>query len=402
MEKITLKNGLRFVLESVPGVRSASAGIWVANGSRYESSSEAGVSHFIEHMLFKGTSSRSAAKIAEEMDRLGGQFNAYTSRENTTFYTRTLDVHLTDAMAVLSDMFMDSLFRDRDMALEKTVIYEEIDMYEDSPEDLVMDKLAEAAYDGALGRPIIGTRESLAPMTGRDLHAYMDAHYVPENTIVAVAGNYSDQTVLELMELFEKLPKAPMPVCPPAAYRQGENFTEKPIEQNHVAVAFPGITYTAPDRFEAQVFSNILGGGMSSRLFQKVREDAGLCYSIYSFLNTYSDTGMFGVYTALSQSTQARAEVLIREEIDRFLQNGPTQEELDRTRDQIKTNLLMGLESTMTRMNRLAQATLFLGGAKPLEETIVRYDAVTREGVLEIARKLCGCGKMSRAVVGKA
>ncbi len=403
MELITCTNGVRIALERVPAVRSASLGIWVANGSRYENAAENGISHFIEHMLFKGTTSRSASDIASEMDRLGGQFNAYTSKENTTFYFRALDEQLVPAIDVLGDMFFRSLFRDRDMTLERTVVYEEIDMVEDTPDELVSDKLASLAFDGSpLGRPIIGTRESLAPMTGKTLHDYMDAHYVPGNTVVSLAGSFDDAVVEKLRAIFEALPAREVPRAAPAAYHTGESFTEKKIEQNHLCLGFPGITYDAPDRFEGQVFSSILGGGMSSRLFQRLREDAGLCYSIYTFQSTHADAGLFGVYTALSASSMARAEGLIRDVIEEFVQNGPTEEELERTKGQIKSNLLMGLESTMSRMNRMGQALLFLNRAPTLEETLASYDAVTREGVTAFARKVCDYAKLSRAVVGKA
>ena len=402
-EQITLKNGVRIVYERVPGVRSASLGIWVANGSRCETPAEAGVSHFIEHMLFKGTSTRSAAALAAEMDRFGGQFNAYTSKENTTFYFRTLDEYLPQAIDVLSDMFTNSLLLDRDMELERTVIYEEIDMVEDTPDDLVMDKLAQAVYpDHPLGAPIIGTRESLAPMTGAFLREYMKRHYVPENIVISLAGSFSDAILTQLSDTFSRIPAAPVPPVLTASYHAGECLTAKSIEQNHLCLAYPGCTYTAPERFSVQVLSNILGGGMSSRLFQKVREEAGLCYSIYSFSTTHIDTGMFGIYTGVSSASQARAESLIHEVIDDFLQHGPSDDELTRTRDQIKTSLLMGLESTMSRSNRLGQCTLFLGRVPAMEETIACYDAVTRDSVLETAHRLLGDRNLeSRAVVGK-
>ena len=403
MDIITCRNGVRIVYERVPAVHSASLGIWVANGSRCETARENGVSHFIEHMLFKGTPSRSASDIAAEMDRLGGQFNAYTSKENTTFYFRTLDEQLPAAIDVLADMFFRSLFRERDLSLERTVVFEEIDMVEDTPDELVSDKLAAVAFDGSpLGYPIIGTRETLSAMTGETLHAYMDAHYVPGNVVVSLAGSFDDAVLMQLQRTFEAMPVRSVPAFEPAVYRSGESFTEKQIEQNHICLGFPGVSHRDPQRFESAVFTNILGGGMSSRLFQRVREDAGLCYSIYTYQSVHADTGLFGVYTALTPANMRRAEDLIREVIDGFLQDGPTQEELDRTKGQIRSNLLMGLESTMSRMNRMGQSLLFLGEVPELEETLARYDAVTAEGVTEFARKTCDYGRLSRAVVGKA
>ena len=285
-------------------------------------------------------------------------------------------------------MFLRSLFRERDLSLERTVVFEEIDMVEDTPDELVSDKLAAVAFDGSpLGFPIIGTRDTLTPMTGRMLHDYMDAHYVPAGIVVSLAGSFDD-AVLDL------------PAAVPAAYKSGESFTEKQIEQNHICLGFPGVSHRDPARYEAQIFTSVLGGGMSSRLFQKVREDAGLCYSIYTFQSVHADTGLFGVYTALSPANMARAEALIREVIDGFLQDGPTQEELDRARGQIKSNLLMGLESTMSRMTRMGQALLFLDEVPPLEDTIARYEAVTRDAVTDFARRTCDYGQLARAVVG--
>ena len=401
MDIITCSNGVRIVCERVPAVHSASLGIWVANGSRCETAAENGVSHFIEHMLFKGTPTRSASDIAAEMDRLGGQFNAFTSKENTTFYFRTLDEQLPAAIDVLSDMFLRSLFRERDLSLERTVVFEEIDMVEDTPDELVSDKLAAVTFDGSpLGFPIIGTRDTLTPMTGRMLHDYMDAHYVPAGIVVSLAGSFDDAVLEQLRRTFEAIPARPLPAAVPAAYKSGESFTEKQIEQNHICLGFPGVSHRDPARYEAQLFTSILGGGMSSRLFQKVREDAGLCYSIYTFQSVHADTGLFGVYTALSPANMARAEALIREVIDGFLQDGPTQEELDRARGQIKSNLLMGLESTMSRMTRMGQALLFLDEVPPLEDTIARYEAVTRDAVTDFARRTCDYGQLARAVVG--
>ncbi len=299
-------------------------------------------------------------------------------------------------------MFLHSLFRERDLNLERTVVYEEIDMVEDTPDELVSDKLSSVVFPGSpLGRPIAGTRDTLAPMNGQTLHAYMDAHYVPENIVVSLAGSFDDAVLRQLCDVFETLPARPAPAISPASYHSGEIYTEKDIEQNHLCLGFPGLPFDAPDRFESQVFSSILGGGMSSRLFQRVREDSGLCYSIYTYQSCYADTGLFGIYTALSGANQARAEALIRRVIEEFLQDGPTAEELDRTRGQIKSNLLMGLESTMSRMTRMGQSLLFLGRVPPVEETLDRYDAVTREGVTELARRICDYGALSRAVVGR-
>ncbi len=402
MEKITLPNGVRILLEPVPALRSASASIWVANGSRYETPAENGISHFIEHMVFKGTQAHTAAQIAADMDRHGGQVNAYTTKEYTCFYLRTPDTHLDDASALLCDMFFNSLFRDTDIALEKSVIYEEIDMYEDTPDDLVVERLGARVFDGSpLAMPIIGSRESLAPMSGADLHRYMKGHYVPENTLVAIAGSITDSVVALYSELFAKMTAAPLPQAQGADYRPDFVATPKPIEQNHLCLAFRGLPYGSPQRFAAQVYNNILGGGMSSRLFQKVREDAGLCYSVYSFLSAHADTGFLGVYTALGAASQAKALALIREVTERLAQDGPDEEELDRAREQIKANLLLGLESTTSRMNQMARAELLLGRVMSLEEILAAYDAVGRQELLDVGQSLCDFDTLSFSAVGK-
>ena len=401
-EMLRLQNGVRIVSERVPGVRSASLGIWVKNGSRCETAAENGISHFIEHMLFKGTPTRTAGQIAAEMDGLGGQFNAYTSKENTTFYFRTLDENLPHAIEVLSDMFLHSNIAQKDLDLERTVVYEEIDSCEDTPDDLVHDKLSLAIYgDTPLGRSIIGTRKTLAVMTPEMLKSYFARHYVPENIVISLAGSFSDDVIRQLSDIFSAIAPAPAPEMVAGTYHAASVATAKAIEQNHLCIGFPGCSCTAENRFAIQVLSNILGGGMSSRLFQKVREEAGLCYSIYSFSNTYIDTGVFGIYTGVSSQTQDRADGLIHEVIDEFLQNGPTEDELKRTRDQIKTSILMGLESTMSRSNRLGQCTLFMDRIPAMEETVAHYEAVTREDVLQAAREIFVPAQESRSVVGK-
>lgn len=399
--KKTLKNGLRILLERIPYVRSASVGVWVGNGSRYETTSENGISHFIEHMLFKGTENASSAELARQMDALGGQFNAFTTKECTSFYFRALDTDLEKGIRILGDMLTVPLFAESDLAVERGVIGEEIDMYEDTPDELVIESLFGAVYrNSPLGFPIIGTRENLAAMTGDTLRTYMQTHYVAENMVVAISGSF-DESIEELLyETFSKIRRAPLPVFQPAQYIPSNISRKKPIEQAHICLGFRGMPANDPDRYAAQIFSSILGGGMSSRLFQKVREESGLCYSIYTFQYSHLDTGVSGVYVATNAASQNAAIGMIRGEIERLIAHGPSEEEVFRTCGQTKANVLMSLESTVARMNHMARSELLLGRIPTQEEIVAAYDAVDMEACRRIAGRFFDYQTLSTAIVG--
>lgn len=399
--KKTLENGLRILMERIPHVRSASVGVWIGNGSRYETASENGISHFIEHMLFKGTENASSAELARQMDALGGQFNAFTTKECTSFYFRALDTDLEKGIRILGDMLTIPLFPENELALERGVIGEEIDMYEDTPDELVVESLFSAVYQNSpLGFPIIGTRENLASMTSDTLRAYMQAHYVAENMVVGISGSFDDAVENLLCETFAKIRRAPVPGFQPAQYVPADSLRKKPIEQNHVCLGFRGIPAGDPDRYAAQIFSSILGGGMSSRLFQKVREENGLCYSIYTFQSSHADTGVSGVYVATNNASQAAAVDMIRGEVERLIAHGPSEEELARTRGQTKANVLMSLESTVSRMNHMARSELLLGHVPAPEEIVAAYDAVTMEACRRAAARLFDYATQATSVVG--
>ena len=401
-EKITLPNGVRILTEQIPSVRSAALGIWVGTGSRHESASEGGAAHFIEHMVFKGTQSRSAAQIAQEMDAVGGQMNAYTTKENTCFYARTLDSHLDRAMDILCDMVFHSRFDQRDVELERGVILEEIDMYEDTPEDLCSERLFAAVYKGTpLARPILGRPATLEKMTGAFLKDYQRRHYRGENLVVALAGSFSARAVEELKERFAHLEQGEPEQIRPVTYRPAITVKKKAIEQNHITLAFPGLPYGSPQRYTLQILSSILGGGMSSRLFQEVRERQGLCYSIYSYGAGHAETGLFAVYTALGREMEGRALDTICRVVREFAEHGPRQEELDRAREQSKANVLMGLESTQSRMSHLGRSELLTGQVPGPEEIIAGYDAVTREGVRQLAQEIFDFSQASLSAVGR-
>lgn len=402
-ERLTLPNGVRILTEHVPGVRSASLGIWVGTGSRHEKAGENGAAHFIEHMLFKGTARRTAAQLAEEMDAVGGQVNAFTTKECTCFYARVLDTHLPRAADILCDMFFHSRFDDADVETERGVILEEIGMYEDNPEDLCAERLAGAVFHGTpLARPILGRKATLEKMDGAWLRNYQRTHYGPERIVVALAGSFTQSDVDDLTQRFAVLEPGPrQPAARPAFYTPGVVVKKKAIEQNHLTLAFPGLPFADKRRFTLQLLSSILGGGMSSRLFQQVREKKGLCYSIYSYGTCHDDTGYFGVYTALGKETEGQALDTTLTVIRDFTEGGVTQEELDRAREQSKANVLMGLESTQSHMSSLGRGEILQGEVLDEDQIIAAYDAVTREDVRELARELFRFENAALSAVGR-
>ena len=401
-EKITLPNGARIVFERMEGVRSVSLGIWVGAGSRFERAEEGGSAHFIEHMLFKGTETRTAAQLAEEADALGGQLNAYTTRDNTCFYTRVLDTHLPRAAEVLADMFFRSRFDEADVENEKGVIGEEIDMYEDTPEDVAAENLLAGCFPGALGRPVLGTEETLAGLSGRSLRAFMERTYTAPRIAVALAGSFTDADVDAVARIFAQMPPAERSEPERSAYAPCLTLREKAVEQNQLVLGFPGLETASEERFAMQLFSNILGGSSSSRLFQTVREKHGLCYSIYSFTAGYQDTGLFAVALAANRQSERRALGLTIDELRRIRDDGVTAAELGRAREQVTASILMSLESSASRMNRLGYGELFLPrGALTPDELIERYEAVTLADVRSLAQRTLDFRRASLSAVGR-
>ena len=400
-EKITLPNGVRIVHENIPHVRSVALGIWIATGSRYEPARMSGASHFIEHMLFKGTDTRSASELADIMDGIGGQVNAFTTKECTCFHGRVLDTHLDQLTDVLCDMFFNARFDEDDVQNERGVIREEIDMYKDTPEDLASERLQSAIFKGfSLSRPVLGTKTTLGKMTGASLKAYMSEHYRPQSVIVAVSGSYKPEDITRLKDRFAAMSAGAEKKFKPAEYTPSFTVKRKSIEQNHLLLAFPGLAVADKRRYALQLLSDILGGGMSSRLFQNVREKRGLCYSVYSFGASYIDTGLFAVYTALGKDTEREALTVIKNELNR-MKDGITPEELTRAREQIKANILMSLEQTGSRMHRIGKNELYLGMVPELDEIIANYDKVTAEDIRTLAATYLDLSKASFSAVGR-
>ena len=400
--KRVLPNGVRLISEKLDTVRTVSVGIWVGNGSRYEPAALSGISHFIEHMIFKGTEKRSAQHIAIAIDALGGQANAFTSKECTCYYMKVLDARLQTGISILADMFMHSRFAQEDIELERGVVLEEIDMYEDSPEDVAIDKLFEQCYAGsALGRPILGTAETLQTINSEAMHDYMHRYYRPKDTVIAVSGHFTEDDLDYIAALFSEMEGEGRNEITPAAYQPAMLLREKQIEQNHLCLSFPGVSLMDDERFAMNLLSSILGGGMSSRLFQNVRERNGLCYSIYSFTTPHLDTGLFSIYVGLGAETEQKALSLIVEELHRFCENGAEEDELSRCREQVKTNLLMGLESTGNRMMTIGRSELLRGKVEPIEQVLAAYDRVTADDLLALARRTFAFAQASLAVVGQ-
>ncbi len=396
-----MPNGVRLLFEEIPFIKSASVGIWVGSGSRHEPANLSGISHAIEHMVFKGTKTRSAARIASDMDAIGGQINAFTTKECTCFYVRALQTHLQQAIDVLTDIFANPRMDRLDWQNERGVIVEEIGMYEDSPEDVVSERLFSSAFRQCpLGRPILGMAGTLKRISAERLARYKDEHYRAGNIVVSMCGQFSALDKESLIARFADLPAAPALHFDPAVVTPSFTTRYKDIEQNHLCLAYPALSYVSPDRYTQQVISNILGGGMSSRLYQKVREERGLCYSIYAFATGHEDVGLLGVYTALGRGTERAALSLITDVIRAFVEDGPTDVELERAREQVKANVLMGLESSSARMNHLGRNELLLGEVKTTEEIIAAYDAVTIDAVRALATKILVPNQLCFSAVG--
>lgn len=400
-EKIVLPNGVRIVTENLPHVRSAAIGLWIGVGSRCEAAAENGAAHFIEHMLFKGTDKYSAAELAGVMDEIGGQINAFTTRESTCFYARVLDTHLDTATELLADMFFRSRFDPADADSERSVVLEEIHMYDDTPDDLVVERLLAKCFPGALGRPVCGTERSLRGLDAQVLRDFMRRQYTPDRVVIALSGSFTADNVRRIEELFSDMPAATAPAIRRCVYKPVVTVKRRTTEQNQLCIGFPGICTTAPERYAVTLMSQILGSGMSSRLFQSVREKNALCYSIYTFSNAFAETGFFGIATGLSRDTEIQALCLIRRELDRFLQDGVSEAELRRAREQAKTSVIMDLESTASHMSRLGHWELAAGCFPTTEERLAAYDAVSREDVLAAAQRIVDFDRMSFSAVGR-
>jgi predicted Zn-dependent peptidase len=403
-KKFILGNGVRVVCEHIPFVRSVSLGIWVRTGSRDENMKNNGISHFIEHMLFKGTEKRSAAVIAETIDNIGGQLNAFTGKECTCFYAKILDEHLDIAIEVLSDMLFNSLYAKKDITVEKKVILEEIGMYEDAPEELVHDILSEAVWEGsAIGYPILGTRKSLRGLNRDYILDYIKGRYTPENTVISIAGNYDEEKLSEMLERYFGSWKAEKNAeinVETVEFKPGLSIKEKDTEQVHICIGFDGVENGNEKLYPLLAVNNIFGGGMSSRLFQKIREKKGLVYSIYSYPTAYNDVGLFTVYAGMKPEQLNEVISLVYDEVRFLLKKGISSQELEKTKEQLKGNYILGLESTSSRMNSIGKSELMLGYINTPEEILNKIEAIDMEGVNKIIRDVFNLGQKGVSIVG--
>ena len=401
-QQLTLPNGARILTQEVPGARSAALGFFVGAGSRHEDAGHNGAAHFIEHMLFKGTDRRSAVQLARDMDAIGGQVNAYTTKEHTCFYARSLDRHLDYSLDLLEDMLFHSRFDQEDVEMERGVVLEEIGMYEDTPEDLVSERLSAAVYkETPLARPILGRQATLTEMTGESLRRWQQEHYRPGVLVAALAGSFEERHVDALARRLSALPAAPLPKVREAVYLPAVTVRKKAIEQNHLILAFPALSYLDEERYALLLLNSILGGGCSSRLFQELREKRGLCYTVYSYVSDHADTGLLGIYTALNQEQEQGALEAVRAIVGELASHGPTQEELERAREQAKASVLMGLESIQARMSHLGTSALLYGKVRESEEILAAYDQVTREELRRLAERIFPFVGASLSAVGR-
>ena len=403
-DRITLPNGLRIIGEYIPHFRSVSVGLWIGCGSQYENRAQAGMSHYIEHMVFKGTTIRSARDIAEQMDEVGGHLNAFTSKECTCFYAKVVDEHVRLAMDIICDLAVRPVFDPEEMEKEKGVVLEEIDMSEDTPEDLVHELLMLAHFgDQPVSRPILGTAESVQSFTRDQVLEYWKQMYRPENAVLAVAGSYKWEDILALANEFlgdwEKgsfvMPEFHTDAVKPAFLRR-----DKDIEQANICLGFPGLATGSDMGYELSLFSSVYGGAMSSRLFQKIREESGLAYSVYSYPNSYTDCGMLSVYAATSPDNARLVCDMIMDETRRLVEGGLTRDEFNKAREQLKSGYILGQESTSSRMHAAGRRMLLLGSTRTEDEVIARVNSMDFDKTNELMRKLLGaepsCALVSR------
>lgn len=386
VRKVVLPSGLRIVAEEVPQVRSITVGAWVLTGSRDEPEERAGISHFIEHMLFKGTRRRSALAIAKQSEAIGGHIDAFTARENSCYYARVFEEHLPKAVSILGDILAAPLFAREEVERERRVVYEEIESYENNPEEMAHDLITELIWPAhPLGRPILGTRETLAKIGSRALTAYHREHYTAGNIVIAASGNLEFDRLVDLVRRHVPLRPEPAPDghYPLTRFRSRTHQCERDITQVSLALAGRGPSYHGADRFTLSVLNMILGAGISSRLFRKIREDEGLAYTVYSFLDQMRDTGIFGIFLGVAPENTRRALALACREIRKLKRDGIRPWELESAKAQLLMSHFLGFESTYERMNRIALSEIGYGRQASLERLLQKIHEISADEVQE-------------------
>lgn len=383
IQKSVLPNGLKIVTEHIDSIKSISAGIWVKTGSRNESDEQAGITHFLEHMLFKGTENRSSFEIAQSMESVGGYLNAFTSTEYTCYYARCLDSKLEDALDVLSDMVRHSTFPEEEMQKEKNVVLEEMKMYKDSPDDFILEEFNNQIFpDHPIGRPVLGFEDTVVSFTREGLFDYIDHRYNPDNLLVAVAGHVDHEDVVQLVTrlLNHKTSKETVHESQPIPpYEVTQKELTKPIEQAHMIMGRRALNYDHPDKYLLLLANTILGGGMSSRLHQNIREKYGYCYSIGPFNQSFLDSGLFGVYIGTDRDYVPHVRELIIKEFERLQNEKVDEKELTEAKEHLKGKLLLSQENTSNRMTRMAKSEIYFNRYVTLDELVENIDAVNSE-----------------------
>jgi predicted Zn-dependent peptidase len=402
IELSELSNGMRVVTHHIPHFETATVGISVNTGARAELPSEHGIAHMLEHMAFKGTPTRDARQIAEEIEAVGGGLNASTSLENTDYYARVLKDDVEVALDILADILQNPVFAEEELEREREVIMQEIASVQDSPDELVFDLAQETAYpDQALGRPILGTSESVSHLAASDLEAYRAAAYGPRRMVLSAAGAVDHAKICATAEkLFIALPGSESREIEHARYTGGHQTLSRPFEQCHILLAFEGVSFRDEELFTSKIYSVMFGGGMSSRLFQEVRERRGLCYDIHAFDWSFADSGLFGIHAATGPEQTAELVRVVLQEISTMIEHGPRDDEIARAKAQLKAALLMSLESSEARASQLARDVLSFGRPIPTAELVSRIESVTRENVRDLALKLHMGSAITSAAVG--
>ena len=402
--KTTLPSGVRILSESVPSVRSIATGVWIDSGSRNDPESQAGISHFVEHAVFKGTAKRRMHQIASRMESVGGYLNAFTSKEHTCYLARALDSHLARSVDSVCDLVASPVFPEHEIEKEKGVVLEEIKMYDDAPEEYILDQFESAIYPSqAIGRPIIGYPETVAELEREDLLRHVSSRYTPDQIVVAASGNLRHtMLVRSVKKAFEGLRPASKDVGKEgrlSPYQAAEVSLTRPIQQAHLILGRPAISIHSKHRPALELINIILGGGSSSRLNQRIRERYGFCYTIHSFLNTYSDCGDFGIYLGLDPSRISHALRLIFRELDHLVQKPVSKQVLSRAKVQARGGIALGLESMSNRMIRLGKQELHFGRVIPIDETIAELEAVTVEQIQTFASEFLVPDAFSRVLL---
>jgi predicted Zn-dependent peptidase len=405
IQREVLPNGVRIVTENITYVQSVALGIWVGVGARDEADKVRGISHVIEHMLFKGTPTRTAQEIADQIDTVGGDINAFTSKENTCYYVRVLSEHVPLAVDVLADMFLNSNIDAEELAREQNVILEEIKRRDDEPDDLVHDVFSQVLWPGhVLGKSIIGTPESVSGLKSKDLKDYMAKRYTPDTIVVAAAGNLNHEEIVEMVR--ERLgglvgAKSDWREADTAPqFTPGVVYVEKPIEQVNLVIGAPGYSQLSDDKYKLSILDNVLGGSMSSRLFQEIREKRGLAYSVGSFSQSFREGGYFAVYAGTSPKTADQVIDLVKAEFKNVRANNITEKELERSKNQFRGSIVMSQESMNSRMMRIGRNELTYDRVIPIDETMSKIMAVDLNGIAEAAEYVFGQDVYAMATVG--